>query len=63
MHLDVNNTSRIDFDPFRMILTFIYVANAYVIGTVTGMATLPISARLQIRHMPNFWVMKYKKLI
>ena len=31
MHLDINNTFRIDFDPFRMILTLISVANACII--------------------------------
>ena len=31
MHLDINNPFRIDLDPFRMILTLISVANAYII--------------------------------
>ena len=30
MHLDINNTFRIDFDPFRMILTLISFAIAYI---------------------------------
>ena len=32
MHLDINNTFRIDYDPFRMILKFIPVANTFIIG-------------------------------
>ena len=30
MHLDINNTFHKDFDPFRMILTLISVANVYI---------------------------------
>ena len=29
MHMDINNTFRIDFDPLRMILTLISIVNAY----------------------------------
>ena len=31
MHLDINNTFLIDFDPFQITLTFIFVAIANVI--------------------------------
>ena len=30
MHLDVNNTFRIDFDAFEIMLTLIFVANPYI---------------------------------
>ena len=31
MQMDIKNTFHIDFDPFQMILTFISVANVYII--------------------------------
>ena len=31
MHLDINKTLCIDFDPFIIILTLISIANAYIV--------------------------------
>ena len=31
MYLDISNTIHIDFDPFRIILTFISVVNAHIV--------------------------------
>ena len=36
MHQDINNTFHKDFDPFRTILTFIFVANVYMIRYPTS---------------------------
>ena len=41
MHLDINNTFLIDFDLFRKSLSFIFVANAYIIG--------------YLHHSQQFW--------
>ena len=36
---------------------------AFFSAQLTGTAAVPASARLKIRHVPNFWVIKYKKFI